>query len=195
MGDTPPAPSSWRRTAGPRLVPASHTLPGPRPADLTLPLRFAFNDEGRRVVSRQHGVQPVDSGAGVTEGKKYVGLNSSGVSYWSSEMPFLNLFKGASSNEGEGSGHPFNLLASWCTFSSTAWETDESAYLQLDSDGYPTSLIAKPTPPGGQKFTGVQASSPQLTFPSCEHPSRSLRWPDTLTHSHLCCVALLSAGG
>ena len=72
-------------------------------------------------------------------------------------MPFLNVFKGASTNEKWGaSGVAFNALAPWCTLKdATTWDTDETAYLQLDADGYPTSLIASPTPPGGQRFTAV----------------------------------------
>jgi hypothetical protein len=136
---------------------------GARPGagNLTMGLRFAFNEEGR-VPSRSRGEVEAPRGAEVSEQsqrQRYVGVNSSGVSYWQSEMPFLNLFKGASCNEGEGSGHPFNGQADWCTFNETAWDTSESAYVQVDADGYPTSLIAKPTPPGGQKFTGVQASA------------------------------------
>jgi hypothetical protein len=74
-------------------------------------------------------------------------VNLAGVSYYSTEQPFLNIVKsaGSSSNLGATTG--------WYTASASAWDTSEEAYLQLDANGYPTSLVASPTPPGGQRFT------------------------------------------
>jgi hypothetical protein len=76
----------------------------------------------------------------------YVGMNLAGVSYFASERPFLNLFKGCGSN---------NDQTGWFTGSASSSDTHEPAYLQLDSDGYATSLTASPTPPGGQLFTKI----------------------------------------
>jgi hypothetical protein len=77
-----------------------------------------------------------------------LGINLSGVTYWSSEQPFLNIFKTTGVSEGTPAG--------WITHSSAQWDTGEEAYLQLDSNGYPTTLTASSSDPNSpQKFTSV----------------------------------------
>ena len=75
-----------------------------------------------------------------------IGANLSAISYWADEQPFLNIFKQAGSN---------SLFTGWFTQHGSTFDTNEEAYLQLDSDGYPKSLTAKPTPAGGQQFSSV----------------------------------------
>jgi hypothetical protein len=66
-------------------------------------------------------------------------MNLNGVTYYASEMPFLNNFKTA---------------GAWMTHGPTSWDTGEEQYLNLDSDGWPISLTAKGAP-GAQQFTSV----------------------------------------
>jgi hypothetical protein len=54
-----------------------------------------------------------------------LGTNLNSVSYWSSEQPFLNIFK-------TGGG--------WITQTFTTWDTLEGNNIPLDSNGYPTRL-------------------------------------------------------
>src|SRR6185437_16523107 len=65
-----------------------------------------------------------------------LGVNLQAVTYFSSEIPFLNVFK-------MGSG--------WMTQSASAWDTGEEKYLQLDANGYPTSLTTA-NDPNPQQF-------------------------------------------
>ena len=78
-----------------------------------------------------------------------LGINLAEVAYYSTEQPFLNLMKSG------GSSSALSGTTGWYTASSQ-WDTGEEAYLQLDSDGYPTSLTASSTPAGGQQFTSVR---------------------------------------
>jgi hypothetical protein len=75
-----------------------------------------------------------------------LGVDLAGVTYYSSEQPFLNLFK----TTGVSKGNP----AGWFTHSSNQWDTKEEAYLQLDANGYPTTLKANASDPN-QRFTYV----------------------------------------
>lgn len=79
-----------------------------------------------------------------------LGTNLGGVNYFSPELPFLNIVKQG------GQAATAGVLNGWITNKSGTFYTGESAYLQLDADGYVTSLVASPTPPGGQQFTGAQ---------------------------------------
>jgi hypothetical protein len=67
-----------------------------------------------------------------------LGMNLQAVSYFSSELPFLNVFK---------------LAGSWITHGNQ-YDTGETKYLNLDADGWPKSLTAinNPSP---QQFTSV----------------------------------------
>jgi hypothetical protein len=84
-------------------------------------------------------------------GVNALGVNLEPVSYFSSEQPFLNIVKSG------GSSSSVSGAIGWYTSTANAWDTNEEGYLQLDSDGYPTSLNASSTPPGGQQFTFVRA--------------------------------------
>jgi hypothetical protein len=80
-----------------------------------------------------------------------LGINLAAIAYYAPEQPFLNIIKSGGSSSGVSD------TIGWYTTTSSTWDTQEESYLQLDSDGYPTSLIASPAPPGGQKFTFVKA--------------------------------------
>ena len=69
-----------------------------------------------------------------------MGTNLAPPNQWGTENPFLNLM---------------NCEISWTTSNATTWDTGEESSLQLDANGYPTSLVANPVSPGGQKFTYV----------------------------------------
>lgn len=68
-----------------------------------------------------------------------IGVNLQGVNYFSSEIPFLNVFK-----MGDG----------WMTQANGQWDTQEEQYLNADPDGYPKSLTAAGEP-GKQQFDAV----------------------------------------
>jgi hypothetical protein len=80
-----------------------------------------------------------------------LGINLAAVAYYSPEQPFLNIIKSG------GSSSAVSDTIGWYTSTVNTWDTREEAYLQLDSDGYPTSLSASPAPPAGQQFTFVKA--------------------------------------
>src|SRR5271154_6604857 len=80
-----------------------------------------------------------------------LGINLAAVAYYSPEQPFLNIIKSG------GSSSALSNTIGWYTAASNTWGTQEESYLQLDPDGYPTSLTASPTPPRGQQFTFVKA--------------------------------------
>jgi hypothetical protein len=80
-----------------------------------------------------------------------LGINLAAVAYYSPEEPFLNIVKSGGSSSGVS-----NTIG-WYTTTETTWDTQEEGYLQLDSDGYPTSLTASPAPRGGQQFSFVKA--------------------------------------
>jgi hypothetical protein len=70
-----------------------------------------------------------------------LGLDLDGVTYYSPEQPFLNIFKTA---------------GAWVTGSGSTYDTGEEAYLQLDANGYPTTLSASSADPHApQLFTHV----------------------------------------
>jgi hypothetical protein len=71
--------------------------------------------------------------------KSPLGMNLAGVTYYSSEQPFLNIFKTA---------------GGWTTHGSSSWDTSEEQYLNLDSDGWPMTLTSK-NEPSAQQFTSV----------------------------------------
>src|SRR5487761_1516816 len=76
------------------------------------------------------------------------GINLAGISYYDSEEPFLNIFKTTAITQSTPQG--------WVSMSATGVSTNEAAYLQLDSDGYPTTLTASSSDQNSpQKFTQV----------------------------------------
>jgi hypothetical protein len=71
-----------------------------------------------------------------------LGLDLQGIAYYSTENPFLNVML----NSG-----------GWVTSSNSTYDTGEEAYLQLDSNGYPTTLLASSSDPNSsQRFSFVQ---------------------------------------
>jgi hypothetical protein len=97
---------------------------------------------------------------------QYVGVNLFGPSPYAIEFPFLNLMKSA------GAGNYPTLP--WRTSTNSTLDTHEQPYLQVDSDGYVTSLNASPTPPGGQQFTFVQTFA---VFPPGKPPGATYYYP------------------
>ena len=82
-----------------------------------------------------------------------VGMNLSGVAYWSSEQPFLNIFKTAFTYGGTAAGPTVGWLTQ--STNSGAWDTGEEQYLKVDSNGWPTSLTASGE--ASQQFNAVGA--------------------------------------
>jgi hypothetical protein len=79
-----------------------------------------------------------------------VGMNLQNVNYYSAEQPFLNVFKTSGVSHASPGG--------WITHSmaTDTWNTHEEAYLQLDANGYPTTLAASPADPHSpQMFDSV----------------------------------------
>ncbi len=67
-----------------------------------------------------------------------IGVNLQPIAYFSSELPFLNIMKSSDS---------------WITHSSSTWDTNEEASLNLDSDGWPKTLTKVAA--GAQQFNSV----------------------------------------
>jgi hypothetical protein len=73
-----------------------------------------------------------------------LGMNLMNLNYYDPEQPFLNIFKTTGvSKSGIG----------WFTRTVMSGETNEESYLQLDSNGYPTTLVSTHQP---QQFTEVE---------------------------------------
>lgn len=68
-----------------------------------------------------------------------IGINLQGVNSYSSEVPFLNVFK---------------MGGGWMTQGNGQWDTHEEQYLNLDANGYPRSLTAV-NEAGSQTFDSV----------------------------------------
>jgi hypothetical protein len=88
--------------------------------------------------------------ATASNAKSPLGINLTNMNYYSPEQPFLNIFKtsGVSRSAPSGSG--------WSTHSVMDFNTGEAAYLQLDANGYPTTLKASSADPHSpQLFTSV----------------------------------------
>ena len=80
--------------------------------------------------------------------KSPLGMNLTAMNYYSPEQPFLNIFKTSGATRSTPSG--------WWTHTATDFDTGESAYLQLDANGYPTTLKASSADPHSpQIFTSV----------------------------------------
>ena len=73
-----------------------------------------------------------------------LGLNLMNVNYYDPEQPFLNIFKTTGVSKAS---------IGWFTRTVMSGETNEESYLQLDSNGYPTTLVSSHQP---QQFTAVQ---------------------------------------
>jgi hypothetical protein len=79
-----------------------------------------------------------------------LGMNLVPVNYYTPEQPFLNILKTESLTQATQSG------GGWTTHSESAWDTGEEAYVQLDANGYPTTLTASSSDPKSpQLFNSV----------------------------------------
>lgn len=77
-----------------------------------------------------------------------LGINLLSMSYYNDEQPFLNIFKTEAVSQATPDG--------WITHTASTWETHEEAYLQLDANGYPTTLVASAADPHRpQQFSSV----------------------------------------
>jgi len=77
-----------------------------------------------------------------------LGMNLMNVNYYDPEQPFLNIFKTTGVAQSNPNG--------WATSTVMSWDTGEEAYLQLDANGYPTTLTASSADPHSpQLFTAV----------------------------------------
>jgi hypothetical protein len=81
-----------------------------------------------------------------------LGINLSTVTYYSSEQPFLNIFKTAFTNE----NFAIAPNVGWLTQSTSThtWDTGEEQYVPVDSNGWPTSLKASGES-GPQSFNAI----------------------------------------
>jgi hypothetical protein len=89
------------------------------------------------------------SAASPANAQSPVGMNLWNVRY-SSELPFIDIFKTSAVAAGSTSG--------WITHDTTSgtWDTGEEAYLQRDANGYPTTLAASAADPHSpQSFNSV----------------------------------------
>jgi hypothetical protein len=81
-----------------------------------------------------------------------LGIEPNGIAYYASEQPFLNIMK----------------TGSWVTSAGSTYDTDEETLLQLDADGYPTSMLG----PGGSPVTFTMIQTPLLVdLPSPYYPA------------------------
>jgi hypothetical protein len=97
-------------------------------------------------------------GVPITVGNQALGMNLAALAYYSPEQPFINIMKsgGGSPQNGYGVGWLTNSTSGASVCGHAYFDTCEEAYLQLDTDGYPLSMTASPTPPGGQVFNEIQ---------------------------------------
>jgi hypothetical protein len=80
--------------------------------------------------------------------KSPLGINLNQMNYFNAEQPFLNIFKTTGVTRASPTG--------WSTHSGGTFDTGEQAYLQLDANGYPTTLAASSADPHSpQLFTSV----------------------------------------
>ncbi|HEY4339869.1 MAG TPA: hypothetical protein VGM97_07980 [Steroidobacteraceae bacterium] len=80
-----------------------------------------------------------------------LGINLAAVAYYSPEQPFLNILKSG------GTSSAVSNTMGWYTATGNSWDTQEESYLQLDADGYPTSLTGS-APHARQQFTFVRTA-------------------------------------
>jgi hypothetical protein len=73
-----------------------------------------------------------------------LGMNLVSINYYTVEQPFLNIVKTAALSSSDNSG--------WITHNTQggAFNTNENAYLQLDANGYPTTLTPSSADPNPQ---------------------------------------------
>jgi hypothetical protein len=79
-----------------------------------------------------------------------LGMNLVAVNDYSPEQPFLNLLKT------EPLSQATQAAQGWTTHSNSTWDTGEEAYVQVDANGYPTTLTASSSDPNSpQLFNSV----------------------------------------
>lgn len=83
------------------------------------------------------GSSPVRS-ATQTNANSAMGTNLNGIAFFSSEQPFINLFKNTAVSQ---------VSVGWTTSAPGVNDTGEEQYLQLDADGYPKTLVASSADP------------------------------------------------
>jgi hypothetical protein len=89
--------------------------------------------------------------ASAANAKSPVGMNLMPVNYYTAEQPFLNIFKTSGVSKLTPDGW-------WTSTTSGTFDTREEAYLQLDANGYPTTLTASSADPHSpQVFNAVTA--------------------------------------
>jgi hypothetical protein len=76
---------------------------------------------------------------GTSNAQSPIGMNLAGVTYYTSEQPFLDIFK----TTGVSQSNP----QAWHTGSETKYDTEEEAFLQLDPAGFPLTLVASSADP------------------------------------------------
>jgi hypothetical protein len=87
--------------------------------------------------------------ASAANSKSAIGMNLMPVNYYTAEQPFLNIFK----TTGVAKLTPDGW---WTSTTSGTFDTHEAAYLQLDTNGYPTTLTASSADPHSpQVFNAV----------------------------------------
>jgi hypothetical protein len=84
-------------------------------------------------------LSPPASASTAANSKSPLGINLNGVTYYSAEQPFINIFKTTGVTHATPNG--------WVTGGTNVYDTKEEAYLQLDANGYPTTLAAAPGDP------------------------------------------------
>ena len=86
--------------------------------------------------------------ATVSNANSPLGMNLTAMNYYNPEQPFLNIFKTTGATHSTPTG--------WWTHTVQTFDTHEEAYLQLDENGYPTTLKASSADPHSpQLFTAV----------------------------------------
>jgi hypothetical protein len=77
-----------------------------------------------------------------------LGINVVSMNYYNPEQPFLDVFKTEATSNATPDG--------WLTHSNASWDTKEEQYLQLDANGYPTTLTTSSADPHSpQQFNSV----------------------------------------
>jgi len=86
-----------------------------------------------------------------------LGINLEAISIFNSEQPFLNIFKNVA---------PGNATTGWATLTKNYNTTQEANYLQLDANGYPTTLTASASDPNVPQLFGIACVAPMFALPN-----------------------------
>lgn len=88
-------------------------------------------------------------GATASNSRSPLGMNLQPVNYFTSEQPFLNIFKTTWISKTNPQGWQTHRV------SASVFDTGEGAYVQTDADGYPTTLTPSPSDPNSTPFSSV----------------------------------------